>query len=244
MSEHRPRVGVVTFPGSLDDRDALRAVALMGGDPVPVWHADRSLGEADAVILPGGFSYGDYLRTGAIARFAPAMESVAAFAAAGGPVLGICNGFQILCEAGLLPGALVRNRGLAFVCRWITVRVEHGSPGSAESSDNLTIGREGELLSVPIKHGEGRFVASAEELRRLEAAGQVAFRYCSPVGLVSDDFNPNGSAANIAGVWNEKGNVLGLMPHPEHAVDPDLGPTGGQPILQWLLSAARARVPA
>jgi len=235
MSEHRPRIGVVTFPGSLDDRDALRAVALMGGDPVSVWHADRSLGGADAIVLPGGFSYGDYLRTGAIARFAPAMESVAAFAAAGGPVLGICNGFQILCEAGLLPGALIRNRGLAFVCRWITIRVDHGSGAFV---------RTGELLPVPIKHGEGRFVASEDELRRLEAAGQIAFRYCSPAGEASDDFNPNGSAANIAGVWNEAGNVLGLMPHPEHAIDPDLGPTGGQPILQWLLSVARARVPA
>jgi phosphoribosylformylglycinamidine synthase subunit PurQ / glutaminase len=244
MSERRPRIGVVTFPGSLDDRDALRAVALMGGDPVSVWHADRSLGGADAVILPGGFSYGDYLRTGAIARFAPAMESVAAFAAAGGPVLGICNGFQILCEAGLLPGALVRNRGLAFVCRWVTIRLEQPSAGAGESSGGLTIGRQGELLSVPIKHGEGRFVASPEELSRLEATGRIALRYSSPAGEVSEDFNPNGSARNIAGVWNESGNVLGLMPHPEHAVDHDLGPTGGQPILQWLLSAARARVPA
>jgi len=238
------RVGIVTFPGSLDDRDALRAVALMGGEPVPIWHADRSLGGADAVILPGGFSYGDYLRTGAIARFAPAMESVSAFAAAGGPVLGICNGFQILCEAGLLPGALVRNKGLAFVCRWVTVRVENGGAGEGESSGRLTIGRRGELLSVPIKHGEGRFVASPESLERLEAEGRIALRYASPGGEVSDDFNPNGSAASIAGVWNDAGNVLGLMPHPEHAVDPDLGPTGGQAILQWLLSAARARVPA
>jgi len=244
MSEHRPRIGVVTFPGSLDDRDALRAAALMGGEPVSVWHADRSLADADAVILPGGFSYGDYLRTGAIARFAPAMESVAAFAAAGGPVLGICNGFQILCEAGLLPGALVRNKGLAFVCRWLTIRVENGEAGGHESSGNLTIGRRGELLSVPIKHGEGRFVASPDTLERLEGDGRVAFRYASPGGEVSEDFNPNGSTASIAGVWNEAGNVLGLMPHPEHAVDPDLGPTGGQPILQWLLSAARARVPA
>jgi len=244
MSEPRPRIGVVTFPGSLDDRDALRAVALMGAEPVSVWHAHRSLGDADAVILPGGFSYGDYLRTGAIARFAPAMESVAAFAAAGGPVLGICNGFQILCEAGLLPGALVRNRGLAFVCRWLTIRVENGAVEGDESSGNLTICRRGELLSVPIKHGEGRFVASPETLERLEADGRIAFRYASPGGEVSEDFNPNGSTAGIAGVWNEAGNVLGLMPHPEHAVDPDLGPTGGQPILQWLLSAARARVPA
>jgi len=244
VSDHRPRIGVVTFPGSLDDRDALRAVAVMGGEPVSVWHTDRSLANADAIILPGGFSYGDYLRTGAIARFAPAMESVAALAAAGGPVLGICNGFQILCEAGLLPGALVRNKGLAFVCRWVTIRVEPHSNGVGESSGAPDIGRPGELLSVPIKHGEGRFVAASEELARLEEAGQIALRYCSPTGDVSDDFNPNGSAKGIAGVWNEAGNVLGLMPHPEHAVDPDLGATGGQPILQWLVSAARARVPA
>ena len=238
----RPRVGVVTFPGSLDDRDALRAITLMGGDAVPVWHTDRSLAGAEAIVLPGGFSYGDYLRTGAIARFAPAMESVAGFARSGRPVLGICNGFQILCEAGLLPGALIRNRGLAFVCRWITVRVEHPSP--RPGSPGEPIGREGDLLAVPIKHGEGQFVASAPELARLEDAAQVALRYCSPAGDVSGDFNPNGSAANIAGVWNERGNVLGMMPHPEHAVDPDLGPTGGQAVFTWLLSAARARVPA
>jgi len=244
VSDHRPRIGVVTFPGSLDDRDALRAVGVMGGDPVSVWHTDRSLAGADAIILPGGFSYGDYLRTGAIARFAPVMESVGAFAAAGGPVLGICNGFQILCEAGLLPGALVRNKGLAFVCRLVTIRVEPDSAGAGDSSGNLTIGRPGELLAVPIKHGEGRFVASSDELERLESNGQVAVRYCSPAGDVSKDFNPNGSTNGIAGIWNEAGNVLGLMPHPEHAVDPDIGPTGGQPVLQWLVSAARARVPA
>jgi phosphoribosylformylglycinamidine synthase len=244
VSDRRPRVAVVTFPGSLDDRDALRAVATMGGEPVPVWHADTDLHGADAVILPGGFSYGDYLRTGAVARFAPAMKAVAGFAAAGGPVLGICNGFQILCEAGLLPGALIRNRNLSFVCRWINVRVEERSPGSRESSGDLTIGRTGEFLSVPIKHGEGQFVAAEAELDRLERDGHVALRYCSPAGDASDAYNPNGSARNIAGVWNERGNVLGLMPHPEHAVDPDLGPIGGQPILEWLLAAARARVPA
>jgi phosphoribosylformylglycinamidine synthase subunit PurQ / glutaminase len=236
-----PRVAVVTFPGSLDDRDALRAVATMGGEPIPVWHHDADLRGADAVILPGGFSYGDYLRTGAIARFAPAMRAVAAHAEAGGPVLGICNGFQILCEAGLLPGALIRNRNLSFVCRWVNVRVEERPSGSTESSGDLTIGR---VLAVPIKHGEGQFVASEAELDRLERDGQVALRYCSPAGDVSDAYNPNGAARNIAGVWNERGNVLGLMPHPEHAVDPDLGPLGGQPILEWLLAAARARVPA
>jgi phosphoribosylformylglycinamidine synthase subunit PurQ / glutaminase len=237
MNERRPRVAVVTFPGSLDDRDALRAVATMGGDPVPVWHGDADLQGADAVILPGGFSYGDYLRTGAIARFAPAMRAVRDLAEAGGPVLGICNGFQILCEAGLLPGALIRNRGLSFVCRWINVRVERGS-------EEVGVGRGGDVLPIPIKHGEGQFVASAQELDRLEREGLVAFRYCSPAGEVSDAYNPNGAARNIAGVWNAGHTVLGLMPHPEHAVDPDLGPTGGQAILGWLLATARDRVPA
>jgi phosphoribosylformylglycinamidine synthase subunit PurQ / glutaminase len=225
----KPRVAVVTFPGSLDDRDALRAVALMGGEPVSVWHGDPDLREADAVILPGGFSYGDYLRTGAIARFAPAMAAVREFADAGGPVLGICNGFQILCEAGLLPGALIRNKTLSFVCRWIHIRAEDGT---------------GEVLSVPIKHGEGQFVASAEELDRIEERGLVAFRYCAPDGAVDERFNPNGATHAIAGLRNEGGNVLGLMPHPEHAVDPDLGPTGGHHVFQWLFAMARTRVPA
>jgi phosphoribosylformylglycinamidine synthase I len=237
MSGRRPRVAVVTFPGSLDDRDALRAVATMGGEPVSVWHGDTELHGADAAILPGGFSYGDYLRTGAIARFAPAMRAVSSLADAGGPVLGICNGFQILCEAGLLPGALIRNRQLSFVCRWVNVRVEGGRGDGA-------IGRAGDVLPIPIKHGEGQFVASSDELDRLERDGRVALRYCSPAGEVSDAYNPNGAARNIAGVWNAGRNVLGLMPHPEHAVDPDLGPTGGQAILGWLLAAARDRVPA
>ena len=229
-----PRVAVVTFPGSLDDRDALRAVRSMGGEPVSVWHRDEDLHDAEAVILPGGFSYGDYLRTGAIARFAPVMTAVRRFAEAGGPVLGICNGFQILCEAGLLPGALIRNRSLSFVCRWINVRAERGVGGL----DALT---PGEVLPVPIKHGEGQFVASTEEMARIEDGRTVAFRYCSPDGSVDDRFNPNGSTNAIAGLWSEGGNVLGMMPHPEHAVDPDLGATGGQAVFQWLFAAARAR---
>jgi len=224
----KPRIGVVTFPGSLDDRDALRAVALMGGEPVSIWHADQDLRGADGVILPGGFSYGDYLRTGAIARFAPVMDAVRSFAEAGGPVLGVCNGFQILCEAGMLPGALIRNRGLTFVCRWIHIRDE----------------RSGEVLQIPIKHGEGQFVASAHELARIESRSLVAFRYCSSDGLVDEALTPNGSTNGIAGIRNDRGNVLGLMPHPEHAVDPDLGPTGGQYVLEWLLSAARDKVSA
>src|SRR6478672_4075263 len=177
-----PRVGVVTFPGSLDDRDALRAIEQMGGEAVPLWHADRDLGAVDAVVLPGGFSYGDYLRCGAIARFAAVMEPVVAFAARGGPVLGICNGFQVLCEAGLLPGAMIRNRSLAFVCRWIHIRPE------PTTLDDLAMGSfeplAPEVLSIPIKHGEGQYVASAEGLAMLETLGQVAFRYCSPAGAV------------------------------------------------------------
>jgi phosphoribosylformylglycinamidine synthase len=230
----KPRVAVVTFPGSLDDRDALRAVASMGGQPVPAWHADADMDGIDAVILPGGFSYGDYLRAGAIARFAPVMASVREFADAGGPVLGICNGFQVLCEAGLLPGALIRNQGLSFICRRIHVRIE----SAAGEERKLPAG---EILQMPIKHGEGQYVASPEELARLEDSGMVALRYCSADGVVDERFNPNGSARSIAGLWNQTGNVLGLMPHPEHAVDPDLGPTGGQQIFQWLLTAARDR---
>jgi phosphoribosylformylglycinamidine synthase subunit PurQ / glutaminase len=230
------RVAVVTFPGSLDDRDALRAVRLMGGEGISVWQADRDLGGADAVILPGGFSYGDYLRTGAVARFAPVMEAVRDHAEAGRPVLGICNGFQILCEAGLLPGALIRNRGLAFVCRWIHARVEPGAPESPDLPP-------GQILRMPIKHGEGQFVAGPDEIERIERKGLVAFRYCGLDGAVEDRFNPNGAMHGIAGIRNEAGNVLGLMPHPEHAVDPDLGGTGGQAVLHWLLSAARQPLP-
>ncbi|HWO71325.1 MAG TPA: phosphoribosylformylglycinamidine synthase subunit PurQ [Actinomycetota bacterium] len=227
---------MVTFPGSLDDRDALRAVRLLGGEGVPLWHAERDLRGVDAVILPGGFSYGDYLRTGAIARFAPVMEEVRRFAEAGGPVLGICNGFQILCEAGLLPGALARNASLRFVCRWVHVRVEStATPLTAELLP-------GEVLEVPVKHGEGRFLAGPEDLAWIEGQGLVVFRYCGPGGELGDAWNPNGSAGHIAGVRNEAGNVVGLMPHPEHAVDPDLGPTGGQPLLASLLARALARV--
>jgi phosphoribosylformylglycinamidine synthase subunit PurQ / glutaminase len=228
------RVAVITFPGSLDDRDALRAVRLMGGEGVPVWHGDRDLRGADAVILPGGFSYGDYLRTGAIARFAPVMEAVREHAERGGPVLGICNGFQILCEAGLLPGALIRNRSLSFICRRIHVRVE-------TTVTPFTGGLvPGDVLQLPIKHGEGQFVAEPEILRRLEGEGQVVFRYSSVTGEVAEEWNPNGSTAGIAGIANESFNVVGLMPHPEHAVDPDVGPTGGQPVFQSLLASVLA----
>jgi phosphoribosylformylglycinamidine synthase len=227
---------VITFPGSLDDRDALRAVRAMGGEPVPVWHADAQLPKLDAVILPGGFSYGDYLRTGAIARFATVMRSVRDFAHVGGPVVGICNGFQILCEAGLLPGALIRNASLRFVCRVVTLRVE-------TSLSALTSGLvPGELLNIPIKHGEGQFTAAAGDLARIEGEGLVVFRYTDPRGEVDDTHNPNGAAHAIAGLRNANGNVVGLMPHPEHAIDSDVGPTGGQPLFQSLLERALERV--
>jgi phosphoribosylformylglycinamidine synthase I len=224
------RVGVVTFPGSNDDRDALRAVEQMGGTGVALWHGDAELGDVDAVILPGGFSYGDYLRTGAIARFAPMLHAVREFADGGGPVLGICNGFQILCEAGLLPGALIRNRSLRFVCRFVHVRVETTSTAITAES------RPGDVLEIPVKHGEGQFVCSDDELERLRAEELVVFRYATPDGAIANDANPNGSRDAIAAVRNARGNVVGMMPHPEHAVDPDVGPTGGRPLFESLLS--------
>ncbi|MDQ3974693.1 MAG: phosphoribosylformylglycinamidine synthase subunit PurQ [Actinomycetota bacterium] len=215
------RVGVVQFPGSCDERDAVRAATLLGADAVLLWHAEADLRGADAVILPGGFSYGDYLRAGAIARFSPVMRAVAAFAGRGGPVLGICNGFQVLCEAGLLPGALTRNANLRFVHRRQHVRVD--------SDSAWTHGLVGAVLELPVKHGEGRFVHS--DPAALAAGGQVLARYCGPDGAVDDAHNPNGSVAAIAGVSNAAGNVAGLMPHPEHAVDPLLGSTDGRRIL-------------
>ena len=237
MNAAAPRVGVITFPGSLDDRDAMRAVDTMGGEGVALWHADPDLRGVDAVVLPGGFSYGDYLRCGAIAGHAPILDEVRAFADRGGPVLGICNGFQILCEAGLLPGALIRNASLRFICRNVFLRVE---------TSQTPVTRElvaGEVLEIPIKHGEGQYVATPEQLRDIDRQGLVVFRYATEGGEVSDAANPNGSIDNIAGVRNAAGNVIGLMPHPEHAVDPDLGPTGGQALFASLLSAVLAGAP-
>jgi phosphoribosylformylglycinamidine synthase subunit PurQ / glutaminase len=232
MSIATPRIGVITFPGSLDDRDALRAVATMGGEPVSLWHADHDLRGVDAVVLPGGFSYGDYLRCGAIAGHAPILDAVRSFAERGGPVLGICNGFQILCEAGLLPGALIRNASLRFVCHDVFLRVETSqTPVTGELMP-------GEIVEIPIKHGEGQFVATPEQMRRVQQEGLAVFRYADATGAVSEAANPNGSLDNIAGVRNEAGNVVGLMPHPEHAVDPDVGPTGGQPLFASLLASA------
>jgi len=205
------RIGVVTFPGSLDDRDALRAVRVAGAEPVSLWHGDHDLRSVDAVVLPGGFSYGDYLRAGAIASFAPIMVEVVAAAGKGLPVLGICNGFQVLCEAGLLPGALIRNAGLHFVCRDQRLRVE--SADTAWTSEYAA----GAEIVVPVKNGEGRYVAHEATLDELEATGRVAFRYVGG--------NPNGALRDIAGIRNEAGNVVGLMPHPEHAIDPLTGPS-------------------
>jgi phosphoribosylformylglycinamidine synthase len=234
MTISTPRVGVITFPGSLDDRDALRAVETMGGEGVALWHADHDLRGVDAVVLPGGFSYGDYLRCGAIAGHAPILDDVRSFAERGGPVLGICNGFQILCEAGLLPGALIRNASLRFVCVDVFCRVETSqTPVTSELV-------AGEVVQIPVKHGEGQYVATAEQLRRIEDEGLVVFRYVEAGGDVSERANPNGSVDNIAGVCNGAGNVVGLMPHPEHAVDPDVGPTGGQPLFASLLTSALA----
>jgi len=208
------RWGVLQFPGSCDERDALHACERAGGEARLVWHEERGLDDVDAVVVPGGFSYGDYLRAGAIARFSPAMEAVADFAAAGGPVLGICNGFQVLCEAGLLPGALLVNEGMRFVCRQVELLAD--GPISHVSRGKSAHRR----LSIPAKHGEGRYWAPDEVLDGLEANGQVAFRY-------APGQNPNGSAREIAGVRNAAGNVLGLMPHPEHAVDEMTGSTDG-----------------
>jgi phosphoribosylformylglycinamidine synthase subunit PurQ / glutaminase len=205
------RIGVITFPGSLDDRDAARAVRLAGAEPVALWHADRDLRGVDAVILPGGFSYGDYLRCGAIARFAPVLSELVPAARSGLPVLGICNGFQILCEAHLLPGALTRNAGLRFVTRDLRLRVENAATAWTSGYSAA------EQIVVPLKSGEGCYAADPDTLAALEAAGQVVIRYA--------DANPNGSAGDVAGVCNAEGNVVGLMPHPEHAVDPLTGPS-------------------
>jgi phosphoribosylformylglycinamidine synthase I len=220
----RPVVAVVVFPGSNDDRDAAWALGAVGADPVLVWHSEPELpADAGAVILPGGFSYGDYLRCGAIASQAPAMDAVRRFAASGGPVLGICNGFQILCEARLLPGVLRPNRQLEFVCRDVAIRVE------STASPLLDRCEVGEQLVIPVKHGEGSWYTDEGQFMRLVARGQIALRYVEDV---------NGSLGGVAGVTNEAGNVLGLMPHPEHAVDPLLGSADGGLLLAALVDAA------
>jgi phosphoribosylformylglycinamidine synthase I len=228
VSASAPRIAVVTFPGSNDDRDALHALDLLGAAGVPVWHAEERLPDLAGVVLPGGFAYGDYLRCGAIARFSPAMQAVAEFAAGGGLVLGICNGFQVLCEAGLLPGTLRPNESLSFLCRDVVLRVEGAdTPFTSRCSP-------GQRLTIPIKHGEGCWFADAELLAELEAKRQIVLRY---------EQNPNGSIGDVAAVCNEHGNVMGLMPHPEHAVDELLGSTDGALILGALVEAARAASP-
>ena len=224
MKEPEPRIGVLVFPGSQDDRDAAWALGALGAEAVLVWHSEEELPTLDAVVLPGGFSYGDYLRCGAIARFSPAMRAVAAFAAEGGLVLGICNGFQILCEAGLLPGALRANASLQFVCRDVTVVVEHAE------TPFTTRCRPGQELVIPVKHGEGAYHLPPDLPDE-----QVILRYLP-------EENPNGSDADIAGVTNAEANVFGLMPHPEHAVDPMLGSGDGGLLLASLVDSARERL--
>jgi phosphoribosylformylglycinamidine synthase subunit PurQ / glutaminase len=222
LASPQPRIGVVTYPGSQDDRDVLWALAALDAETVVVWHDEHELPDLDAVVLPGGFSYGDYLRCGAIARFSPATAAVHEFALAGGLVLGICNGFQILCEAGLLPGALVRNESLRFVCRDVALTVERDDLGF---TGRCTAGQR---LVLPVKHGDGRYLPPSD----LDPA-QVVLRYVD---------NPNGSVEDISGVCNPAGNVMGLMPHPEHAVDPLLGSDDGALLLASLVDAARDRV--
>ncbi|HYJ21969.1 MAG TPA: phosphoribosylformylglycinamidine synthase subunit PurQ [Solirubrobacterales bacterium] len=222
--------GVLQFPGSCDERDALHACSRLGEARL-VWHEERDLSGVDAVVVPGGFSYGDYLRAGAIARFSPAMEAVAEMAAAGAPVLGICNGFQVLCEAGLLPGALLLNESMRFTCRQVDLIAARDALTTPEGGQvNERRDQEGERLSIPAKHGEGRYWAPEEVLDALEANGQVAYRY-------APGQNPNGSARDIAGVRNEAGNVVGLMPHPEHAVDPLTGSTDGLRVFEAVAAA-------
>jgi phosphoribosylformylglycinamidine synthase I len=223
----RPKIAVLVFPGSNDDRDAALALEQLGAEPTLVWHAERELPQVGAVVLPGGFSYGDYLRCGAIARFAPVMAAVSRFAEEGGLVLGICNGFQVLCEAGLLPGALRPNASLSFVCRDVPLRVERPDTPFTSRAEG------GQHLTIPVKHGEGCYFADDGLLAELEQDGQVVLRY---------EENPNGSVAAIAGVMNDTGTVFGLMPHPEHAVDPLLGSADGALILGSLVDATRERV--
>ena len=230
------RFAVVVFPGTWSDRDCHYVLTeVMGQQADLVWHRESDLSSYDCVILPGGFSYGDYLRTGAIARFSPVMEAVAKHAESGKPVVGICNGFQVLCEAHLLPGALMRNDSLQYRSEWVHLRVE--STDSAYSNAC----RPGDVLRIPISHGEGRYSADGETLRALEAAGQVVFRYCTPEGLITPEANPNGSVANIAGIRNERGNVVGMMPHPERACEALMGGEDGLPLWRSLLQWASVR---
>ena len=228
--------GVIVFPGSNGDHDALHAIGEVLGQPVrAIWHRETDLGDVDCVVLPGGFAYGDYLRAGAIARFSPVMAEVERFARSGGPVLGICNGFQVLTEAGLLPGALLRNANLEFRCQWLHVRTER-------TDTPFTSGlREGQVLRLLVAHGEGRYFAAPDELARLGANGQVIFRYCDANGELTAEANHNGSTNAIAGVCNERRNVVGLMPHPERSAEAILGGDDGRLLFESVLAAMSVR---
>lgn len=226
------RFGIVVFPGSNCDHDShYVAESVLGQEARLIWHKESSLGDVDCVILPGGFSYGDYLRCGALARFSPIMKDVVRFANNGGTVFGICNGFQILVEAGLLPGVLLRNRSLKFICKYVHLRVENATTLFTSRC------RQGEVLEIPIAHGDGNYFADAETLKRLEDRNQIVFRYCDPLGQMTDAANPNGSLGNIAGIINETGNVLGMMPHPERASDPALHHTDGRKVFDSIVES-------
>ncbi len=230
------KFGVIVFPGSNCDHDAQYVAGdLMGQDARFIWHKEGSVGDADVIILPGGFSYGDYLRCGAISRFSPIMKDVVRFARNGGLVVGICNGFQILTEAGLLPGVLLQNRSLMFVCKYLTLRVENADTKFTSQCVS------GELLEVPVAHGDGNYFADAETLKRLEDHRQIVFRYCDRSGNCTDEANPNGSIHNIAGIINETGNVLGMMPHPERASDPVLKHTDGRKVFESIIQSVNER---
>jgi phosphoribosylformylglycinamidine synthase subunit PurQ / glutaminase len=231
--------GVIQFPGSNCDQDAYHALVDILGQPTRyIWHKDTTLGDVDCVVVPGGFSYGDYLRTGAIARFSPAMKAVIAYANSGGPVIGICNGFQILCEAHLLPGALIRNRGLKFRCEHIHVRVE------TTNSPFTSACRKGQVLRIPIAHGEGSYFAEPSVIEQLQREDRVILRYCTKDGAITDAANPNGSLDNIAGICNERRNVFGLMPHPERASELLLGSEDGKLIFESILAALEKKTVA
>ena len=226
------RFGILVFPGTWSDTDCFFAVRDQLGEQAEyVWHKETSVAGLDCLVLPGGFSYGDYLRPGAIARFSPIMPAIADFAERGGLVIGICNGFQVLCEAGLLPGSLMRNSHLQFRCQWVSLRVENAATHFTNQA------RPGDVLRIPISHGDGNYYADDETLAALEANGQVVFRYCTPDGQLAPEANPNGSRGHVAGIVNRKGNVLGMMPHPERAVEEALGGTDGLVVFRSMVQA-------